>query len=188
MTKRTFREPETPRTLMQLRFAASVKSTSGKVWQGSVQKCSSVGEEERVCGTEVRCPRHADRVRDLPAAGVGPPQGQCGEARPGYSINGLTAHPHRSYACALLCSRPLPSAMLSRLTSRHAGRPLSRTFATQVKGRAEVLTKRPDDVVITFAKRTALGRAKKGQLKDVPVDELLHALFKVGMSCNPLDE
>ncbi len=78
--------------------------------------------------------------------------------------------------------------MLSRLTSRHASRPLSRAFATQVKGRAEVLTKRPDDVVITFAKRTALGRAKKGQLKDVPVDELLHALFKVGMSCNHLDE
>jgi hypothetical protein len=36
-----------------------------------------------------------------------------------------------------------------------------------------------DDVVITFAKRTAVGRAKKGQFKDTPVDELLHALFKV---------
>ncbi|TFK89775.1 thiolase [Polyporus arcularius HHB13444] len=77
--------------------------------------------------------------------------------------------------------------MLSRLTSRHAGRPLSRTFATQVKGRAEVLTKRPDDVIITFAKRTALGRAKKGQLKDVPVDELLHALFKATFETTKLN-
>jgi len=42
-----------------------------------------------------------------------------------------------------------------------------------------LLQKKDDDVVITFAKRTAMGRAKKGQLKDVPVDELLHALFKV---------
>jgi acetyl-CoA acyltransferase 1 len=46
-------------------------------------------------------------------------------------------------------------------------------------GIANVLEKKPDDVVITFAKRTAIGRAKKGQLKDTPVDELLHALFKV---------
>ena len=42
-----------------------------------------------------------------------------------------------------------------------------------------ILEKKPDDVVITFAQRTAVGRAKKGQLKDTPVDELLHALFKV---------
>ncbi|RPD62965.1 thiolase [Lentinus tigrinus ALCF2SS1-6] len=68
--------------------------------------------------------------------------------------------------------------MLSRLTARRAGRPLVRAFATQAKGRPDILSKRPDDVVITFAKRTALGRAKKGQLKDVPVDELLHAFFK----------
>ena len=46
-------------------------------------------------------------------------------------------------------------------------------------GRSAILAKRPNDVVITFAKRTAMGRARKGQLKDVPVDELLHALFKV---------
>lgn len=78
--------------------------------------------------------------------------------------------------------------MLSRLTARRAGRPLARAFATQAKGRTEVLTKRPDDVVITFAKRTALGRAKKGQLKDVPVDELLHALFKVRASLNCFDQ
>ncbi|KAM5535440.1 hypothetical protein V8D89_010962 [Ganoderma adspersum] len=68
--------------------------------------------------------------------------------------------------------------MLPRLTARCPVRSLARGYATQRKGRADVLAKRPDDVVITFAKRTALGRAKKGQLKDVPVDELLHALFK----------
>ena len=43
------------------------------------------------------------------------------------------------------------------------------------------MEKKADDVVVTFAKRTAMGRARKGQLKDTPVDELLHALFKVGV-------
>jgi acetyl-CoA acyltransferase 1 len=47
------------------------------------------------------------------------------------------------------------------------------------RGRAHLLQKKDNDIVITFAKRTAMGRARKGQLKDVPVDELLHALFKV---------
>jgi hypothetical protein len=42
-----------------------------------------------------------------------------------------------------------------------------------------ILDKCYDDVVITFAKRTAVGRAKKGQFKETPVDELLYALFKV---------
>ena len=36
--------------------------------------------------------------------------------------------------------------------------------------------------MLTFAKRTAMARAKKGQLKDVPVDELMQALIKVGGS------
>jgi hypothetical protein len=44
-----------------------------------------------------------------------------------------------------------------------------------------ILDKNNDDVVITFAKRTAVGRAKKGQFKETPVDELLHALFKVAL-------
>ncbi|TBU35217.1 thiolase [Dichomitus squalens] len=68
--------------------------------------------------------------------------------------------------------------MLARLTARCPVRSLTRGYATQLRGRAEILAKRPDDVVVTFAKRTAMGRAKKGQFKDVPVDELLHALFK----------
>ena len=56
---------------------------------------------------------------------------------------------------------------------------MRRTASTVSSSRAQLLQKKDDDVVITFAKRTAMGRAKKGQLKDVPVDELLHALFKV---------
>ncbi|OJT12940.1 3-ketoacyl-CoA thiolase, peroxisomal [Trametes pubescens] len=66
----------------------------------------------------------------------------------------------------------------TRLIARRPPQGLARAYTTQVKGCAELLAKRPDDVVITFAKRTALGRARKGQLKDVPVDELLQALFK----------
>ena len=54
-----------------------------------------------------------------------------------------------------------------------------RAASTLAPGRVQLLQKKPDDIVITFAKRTAMGRSKKGQLKNVPVDELLHALFKV---------
>lgn len=50
------------------------------------------------------------------------------------------------------------------------------SFSTQI---AQILEKKPNDVVITFAKRTAVGRAKKGQLKNTPIDEMLCALFKV---------
>ena len=41
------------------------------------------------------------------------------------------------------------------------------------------MEKNPNDVVITFAKRTAVGRAKKGQLKDTSVGEIMYSLFKV---------
>ncbi|KAH9969050.1 3-ketoacyl-CoA thiolase [Russula dissimulans] len=53
-----------------------------------------------------------------------------------------------------------------------------RAASTLASRRAQLLQRKHDDVVITFVKRTAMGRAKKGQLKDVPVDELLRALFK----------
>ncbi|KAI9063040.1 thiolase [Trametes sanguinea] len=56
--------------------------------------------------------------------------------------------------------------MFSSLVARRFPRRLSRGFATQATGRSALLDKRPDDVVITFAKRTAMGRARKGQLKD----------------------
>ncbi|KAH9175243.1 hypothetical protein EDB89DRAFT_347352 [Lactarius sanguifluus] len=58
-------------------------------------------------------------------------------------------------------------------------RNMRRAASTVSSNRVQLLQKKDDDVVITFAKRTAMGRAKRGQLKDVPVDELLHALFKV---------
>ncbi|KAL0951143.1 hypothetical protein HGRIS_007878 [Hohenbuehelia grisea] len=50
-----------------------------------------------------------------------------------------------------------------------------------------ILQKNPDDVVFTFAKRTALGRAKKGQFKDTPVDEILSALLKATLEKTKLD-
>lgn len=58
---------------------------------------------------------------------------------------------------------------------------LSRATSSLIlpKGPAQILEKNPDDVVITFAKRTAVGRAKKGQLKDTSVGEMMYALFKV---------
>ncbi|THH34180.1 hypothetical protein EUX98_g62 [Antrodiella citrinella] len=64
---------------------------------------------------------------------------------------------------------------------------LRRNVSTIPKGLSAILEKRPDDVVITFAKRTAMGRAKKGQLKDVPVDEMMHALFKKTLEQVQLD-
>jgi acetyl-CoA acyltransferase 1 len=66
---------------------------------------------------------------------------------------------------------------LTSLALKGARRMSSSVAST--RGRAQLLQKKDNDIVITFAKRTAMGRAKKGQLKDVPVDELLHALFKV---------
>lgn len=51
--------------------------------------------------------------------------------------------------------------------------------SSQAKGFSAILAQKPDDVVITFAKRTAMGRKGKGQLAQYPVDEILHALFKV---------
>ena len=52
--------------------------------------------------------------------------------------------------------------------------------------RVQLLQKKHDDIVITFVKRTVMGRAKKGQLKDVPVDELLYSLFKVRLCLTSL--
>ncbi|KAF9044731.1 3-ketoacyl-CoA thiolase [Hymenopellis radicata] len=64
----------------------------------------------------------------------------------------------------------------------------SRAASTNAhRGLAAILQKNPDDVVITFAKRTAMGRAKKGQLKDAPVDEILHGLFKESLKATSLD-
>ncbi|KAK0506123.1 3-ketoacyl-CoA thiolase [Armillaria luteobubalina] len=70
--------------------------------------------------------------------------------------------------------------MLSRIASRAAS-----THAP--RGLSAILQKNPDDVVITFAKRTPVGRARKGQLKDVSVDEMLHALLKASLQETKID-
>ncbi|KAH7883626.1 Thiolase, N-terminal domain-containing protein [Phlebopus sp. FC_14] len=63
-----------------------------------------------------------------------------------------------------------------------------RNASTQTKrGLSAILEKHPDDVVITFAKRTAMGKNKKGQFKDVPVDEMMQALFKATLEHTGLD-
>ena len=60
-----------------------------------------------------------------------------------------------------------------------------RYASTQARGLQAILQKKPDDVVFTFAARTAMGRVRKGQLKDHPVDEILLALFKVDIPPSP---
>lgn len=54
------------------------------------------------------------------------------------------------------------------------------------RGLGAILQQNPDDVVISFAKRTAVGKARKGQLKDIPVDEMLRALFKATLETTKL--
>ncbi|KAF9241335.1 3-ketoacyl-CoA thiolase [Melanogaster broomeanus] len=57
-----------------------------------------------------------------------------------------------------------------------------RNASTQAgKGLAAILEKRPDDV------RTAMGKHRKGQFKDVPVDEMMQALFKATLQQTGLD-
>ena len=79
-------------------------------------------------------------------------------------------------------SGPLKRFTSPRLFRSSFGVGYATAARTPPKGLSEILEKRPEDVVITFAKRTAMGRAKKGQLNDVPVDELLHSLFRVRRS------
>ncbi|KAI0304968.1 3-ketoacyl-CoA thiolase [Russula brevipes] len=76
------------------------------------------------------------------------------------------------------------------LKLRPMSRPLKgthRAASAVASSRAQLLQKKHDDIVITFAKRTAMGRAKKGQLRDVPVDELLRALFKATLEKTKLN-
>ncbi|KAJ7275205.1 thiolase [Mycena haematopus] len=51
-------------------------------------------------------------------------------------------------------------------------------FTSSSNGLAALERKSPDDVVITFAKRSPLTKAKKGGLKDARVDELMLEMFK----------
>ncbi|WOO79841.1 3-ketoacyl-CoA thiolase A, peroxisomal [Vanrija pseudolonga] len=54
-------------------------------------------------------------------------------------------------------------------------------------GLAEITKPRPDDVVITFAKRTPLTRAKKGLLAHTSSDALIYKLFKSGLADSGVD-
>ncbi|KAI0793471.1 3-ketoacyl-CoA thiolase [Abortiporus biennis] len=74
-----------------------------------------------------------------------------------------------------------------KLTQQRVFQASRRNVSTLPRGLDAILEKKPGDVVITFAKRTAMGRAKKGQLKDVPVDELMHALFNATLQHTKLD-
>ncbi|KAH8120358.1 thiolase [Phellopilus nigrolimitatus] len=76
--------------------------------------------------------------------------------------------------------------MLSKVVLRKVS-PLTRAASTHAHGLQAILQKKPDDVVITFAARTAMGRVRKGQLKDHNVDEILLALFKATLAKTRLD-
>lgn len=57
----------------------------------------------------------------------------------------------------------------------------ARHFSTSRAARAvpkHLLEKKPDDVVLTWVKRTALTKAKKGGFKDTPSDVLLLEMLK----------
>lgn len=56
-----------------------------------------------------------------------------------------------------------------------------RPASTHTINLQNILKKKPEDVVITFAKRTAMGKAKKGQFINInsSVDQIMSALFKV---------
>ncbi|KAG2023451.1 3-ketoacyl-CoA thiolase [Coprinopsis cinerea AmutBmut pab1-1] len=78
---------------------------------------------------------------------------------------------------------------LRRVANLSPGGPVFRRAASTrtPRGLQNIIEKRPDDVVITYAKRTPIGRAWKGQFKDTPVDELLNALFKAALAESRLD-
>ena len=47
--------------------------------------------------------------------------------------------------------------------------------------------KHPDDIVIVSALRTMMGRARKGALKDTPVEEMLAAVLKATVANTGID-
>ncbi|GJJ09659.1 hypothetical protein Clacol_003883 [Clathrus columnatus] len=78
--------------------------------------------------------------------------------------------------------------MLLRISSRLCrNQHITRGIAISQRNLSNLKEKRADDVVITFVKRTAIGRAKKGQFKDTPVDELLSSLLKATFEETKID-
>lgn len=54
-------------------------------------------------------------------------------------------------------------------------------------GRASVLSKNPDDIVITYATRTALAKGVKGSFKDTPIENLLLQLLQGVIANSKID-
>ncbi|RFU28968.1 hypothetical protein B7463_g7363, partial [Scytalidium lignicola] len=59
--------------------------------------------------------------------------------------------------------------------------------STTATGKGRLLQKNPDDIVITFATRTPLTKARKGGLKDTPVEDLLIALLQTVKEKSKID-
>ncbi|KAJ7900174.1 thiolase [Mycena olivaceomarginata] len=64
---------------------------------------------------------------------------------------------------------------------------LAAHFSSSSNGLAALERKNPDDVVITFAKRSPLTKAKKGGLKDARPDELMLEMFKHTITHSKVD-
>jgi acetyl-CoA acyltransferase 1 len=64
-----------------------------------------------------------------------------------------------------------PSTRRLQTVSRHLAAGASKTG-----------TKSPDDVVVVWAKRTAIGRARKGSFRDTTPDTLLAAVLEAAVS------
>ena len=107
---------------------------------------------------------------------MGEPEGSSDHSRDGENFHIRRLYTQGTSITIMLfaSSLPLKRAILFPTVTR------ARRCVSGITNKGtNILDKCYDDVVITFAKRTAVGRAKKGQFKDTPVDELLHALFKV---------
>ena len=69
------------------------------------------------------------------------------------------------------------------MLSRALPQTLKRSFSSSARSRASssaletLLIKNPDDVVITLALRTPMGKAKRGGLKDTSADSLLYGML-----------
>jgi acetyl-CoA acyltransferase 1 len=50
-----------------------------------------------------------------------------------------------------------------------------------------LLVKKPDDIVVTLAVRSAMTRAKKGAFKDTPADSLLHGILNAVQNRSGID-
>ncbi|KZO97843.1 thiolase [Calocera viscosa TUFC12733] len=76
-----------------------------------------------------------------------------------------------------------PTLNVARRLVQRAAAPARYAHSAAVE---KLLQKNKDDVVITFAKRTAMGRYKKGQYANHTIDELLHSTFRATLEATGL--